>query len=350
MPEDTENGLRQQYGPCLGMSSPFDTVYRPIPPGTDLTGKRIMVFRFGGIGDMLFLEPVLRWLKVKFPGLFIRFATANRDPLIYNDAIDELHLMPFDKSLLDDVDYHAYFQGIIESNPDAAKVVPAVDLFFRAFNYDPQWIGNKEKRPMVKLSQDEKEWGKKEAEKRGLNTMFTIGIQIDTSSVLRNFPKLVMKQVIDVLSLEHDVRIMLIGTKEQEVIAHFYKEGRESIRLATEYTVRQQIILAHHYQLIIAPDSFMVQVAGAIGIPVVGLYGPFASRTRMGYFEKAIGIDVDCKCAPCAKHTGIEPCVKGFPSPCFGPINADTVLLACNYLRKKCYGDDFRYCSKGGEK
>ena len=75
----------------------------------------------------------------------------------------------------------------------------------------------------------------------------------------------------------------------------------------------------------IAPDSMFIHIAGALGIPVIGIYGPFHSNVRMKYFKNAVGIDIDCGCSPCFKH-GHHPCPKGNPSPCFSLISEDNIL------------------------
>jgi len=62
MAEDIESQYRSLYKEKIGMSYPFETVYKPYK-GEDLTGKKIMVFRTGGIGDIFFINPVFRHLK-----------------------------------------------------------------------------------------------------------------------------------------------------------------------------------------------------------------------------------------------------------------------------------------------
>ena len=53
MAEDIEGQYRSVAGDCLGMSHPFENTFRKYN-GEDLTNKRILVFRTGGIGDIFF--------------------------------------------------------------------------------------------------------------------------------------------------------------------------------------------------------------------------------------------------------------------------------------------------------
>jgi hypothetical protein len=86
----------------------------------------------------------------------------------------------------------------------------------------------------------------------------------------------------------------------------------------------------------------MIQVAGALGTPLVGLYGPFPSEVRMKYFKNAIGLDPSAVCTPCFKHD-FRGCIKGFPSPCFTLITVEDVLQAVDYLKFKFTGQHFKY-------
>lgn len=108
MAEDIESQYRSLYKEKIGMSYPFESVGRPYK-GEDLTNKRIMAFRTGGIGDILFINPVFRYLKKKYPSCFIRMASGCKEPLENLPEVDELYDMPFDASLLEKYGLHNLF-------------------------------------------------------------------------------------------------------------------------------------------------------------------------------------------------------------------------------------------------
>jgi len=168
---------------------------------------------------------------------------------------------------------------------------------------------------------------------------------METSAPLRNFPKEKLKTVVDILAKEKNVKIALIGSKQQETIANFYKGKSENVLLATNFNVRQSIILATRYDIMISPDSFMIQVAGALDKPLIGLYGPFPSEVRMKYFKNAIGIEPSVVCSPCFKHD-FRACIKGHPSPCFTQIKPEDVLQATDYLKHKFTGQHFSFMNQ----
>ena len=342
MAEDIEGQYRSVAGDCLGMSHPFENTFRKYN-GEDLTNKRILVFRTGGIGDIFFLSSVFPYLKRKYPNCFIRVASACKQPLENAPWIDELYDMPFDARLLEDTDYVAFFQGIIESSSDKSKVTHAVDMFYSYFGIDSLQFPADDKRPKIFINDVEQKWVKEECSRLGfLPDDFVIGIQMETSSPLRNYPKEKLKVIIDILAKEDKVKICLIGSPQQNMLGSFLKGNYPNVYIFTNYEVRQSIVLTSRYNIVVASDSFMIQAAGSLDKPLIGIYGPFPSDVRMKYFKNAIGLDTKVVCAPCYKHD-FRPCIKGFPSPCFSTIDAEEVLQAIDFQRNKFYGGHFNY-------
>lgn len=345
MAEDIESQYRSLYAENIGMSYPLETAYKPYK-GEDLTNKKLMCWRTGGIGDMMFLSPVLRYLKKKYPTSFLRVASGCKEPLENIPEINELYGMPFDAKLLEDVDYHLMFQGIIESSSEQSMRTHAVDMFFSYFGIDSTHFSIEDKKPKLFFKKEEMDWLEKAlSELKIEKDNYVIGIQMETSSPLRNFPKEKMKVIIDDFIKEENVKIVLIGIEQQNIMGQYYKGKNDNIILATKFNVRESIILATRYDIIISPDTFMIQVAGALDKPLIGLYGPFPSVVRMKYFKNAIGLDPSVVCSPCFKHD-FRTCVKGHPSPCFTQINPDDVLQAADYLKVKFTGQHFKFMAE----
>ena len=342
MAEDVEQQFRNIYGDSLGMSYPLEGNYKPYN-GESLDNKKILIFRTGGVGDLVFLNPVLTYLKKKYPTCFIRVASSCGQNLENSPAVNELYGMPFDAQLLKDSDYARHFQGIIEGGSEASKKNHAVDMFFSYFGIDSTHIPAEEKRPKMFYTQAEMDWMNKTCKDMGIkNDDYVIGIQMETSSPLRNYPKEKLKACVDILVREPNIKIVMIGSGQHDILAQWYKGGNPNIIEATKFSVRESMVLAVRYNLIMAPDSFMVQIAGALDKPLVGLYGPFPSEVRMKYFKNAIGLDPDVACSPCYKHD-FRACIRGFPSPCFTQTSVEDVLQAADYLKVKFTGQHFNF-------
>lgn len=342
MAEDAESQWRSVLGDHLGMSFPIENIYRKYT-GQDLTNKKLMVWRTGGIGDIFFLQPVLIYLKKKYPNFFLRVASGCKQCLENLPEVDELYDMPFDAGLLETVDYHLLFQGIIEAGSDASKRTHAVDMFYSYFNIDSIQFPPEDKKPKLVFTPEEMKWLKETNQKLGIKTDdYVIGIQLETSAPLRNFPKDKLKMIVDVLAKEEKVKIMLIGTPQQQALSGFLKASYTNVIPALNFSVREAMVLTNRYDLVMSPDSFMVQTAGALDKPLIGLYGPFPSEVRMKYFKNAIGIEPRVTCSPCFKHD-FRACIKGYPSPCFTQVKPEDVLQAVDYQRFKSTKIHFKF-------
>ena len=122
-----------------------------------------------------------------------------------------------------------------------------------------------------------------------------------------------------------------LGKHIQGVLSNFSNVGKV-VNLANEHIdLKDSIAFARHMSLIIAPDSSFVHIAGALGVPIVGLYGCFPSLLRMRYYKKAIGIDTNVPCSPSFTH-GHAPCYRGDPPPCFSVISVKNILDAVDHL------------------
>lgn len=342
MAEDVEGRLRNLYAKNIGMSYPIETIYKRYE-GQDLTNKKLMCWRTGGIGDILFLNPVLRYLKKKYPTSTLRVASGCKQSLENVPEINGLYSMPFNAKLLEEVDYHLMFQGIIESSSEESKRTHAVDMFFKYFSIDSTHLPVEDKKPRLFYTKTERDWLQKHLTEIGINEDdYLIGIQMETSAPVRNFPKEKMKVVIDMAARETNTKIFVIGTDAHNIIGKYFKGNHNNVYIATKYTVRQIMILANRFNLVISPDTFMVQVAGALDKPLIGLYGPFPSEVRMKYFKNAVGLDPSVVCSPCFKHD-FRTCVKGHPSPCFTQVKPEDILQAMDYLKVKNTGKHFRF-------
>ena len=104
----------------------FKNIYRPYN-GQDLTNKTILVTRQGGIGDLLFIQPNLIYLKEKYPSCTIKFACGPQYQSMIEewDCIDEILDLPFpvDEMFTFNSDYQLVFEGVIERCKEASEFV-----------------------------------------------------------------------------------------------------------------------------------------------------------------------------------------------------------------------------------
>ena len=103
--------------------------------------------------------------------------------------------------------------------------------------------------------------------------------------------------------LEHDPihPLLLWGTEEERSVAERIRKQTD-VAMAPFLTVRETIALLSKATLLVSGDTFALQAACALGVPVVGLFGP-TNPKRNGPFRAHDGVLYhEITCSRCYKH------------------------------------------------
>lgn len=335
--------LTTMFSDYIGTVTDIRAYYKQYK-GEDLNNKTILVWRHGGIGDLMFMMPPLRLLKNKYPRAKIMVATGTEflDTYMNVPYIDVLMPMPINARHFLSADYHLKFEGIIENNINAEHV-NAYDLFLERFGFDPSKVSPNEKRPDIFLTDKENKFAEDYfAEMEIKPEDLKIGVQVQASSPIRTYPIERVNALARGLVVKGAFVVLFGGPRQQQIsqslinhISEMTKTKNRIVATSTApFSLRQSMAIARHMDLVIAPDSAIVHIAAGLGVPIIGLYGPFPSTLRMKYYYNAIGLNAATACSPCFTH-GHDPCARGTPSPCFGSIDIPTILGATDFLLKK---------------
>jgi ADP-heptose:LPS heptosyltransferase len=309
----------------------FSKVYRPYS-GQPLNGKSILISRTGGIGDLLFIQPNLLYLKEKYPDCYIRFACGPQyQAMIENwDCIDELLDLPYSLSKLIRTDYHILFEGVIER----CKLSHTQN----AYNLFSKWIGLDLDDKLLIPTQEPK-WDMVDEVTDVLDDWELaekdfIVMQLRASSPIRTpRPEFFAELICKLVNKGHNI-VLTDTTKQAGQIDEFidqyldcdktkvYNFAHKSKSL--DYT----IALAYLSKCIVATDSALNHIAASMKIPCYGIYGPFPGFIRLKTYPKAKWVDGNLPCSPCFLH-GHDPCPKAGAdgaSPCYDQIDKDKAI------------------------
>jgi ADP-heptose:LPS heptosyltransferase len=306
----------------------FAKRYRPYK-GQDLNGKTLFVWRSGGIGDLMFIRPVLMAFKEKYD-VEIIFATRERYHSMveqWDDCIDQLSNVPFfTEETLDKADYHITFEGLIE-RCRAAEELDVHDLFARH-----SYITVKDyNRPMKCVCK---------------NTAFDLlpqeyaVMQLGSSSPIRTPLFGHMVKVADHIT-ENAMLVVSGSPRESRNIDDFIsccKHPQKMINFARfTGSVVDAIKLVTGSSLVVGPDSSHVHMAAAQGISCVGIYGPFDWKTRCLHYKrfKAVEPRESAVCEHGGKHCFIHshlPC--HYQTKCWNYLDAQEVIDAIEEVTK----------------
>jgi len=335
----------------------FSSIYKPYC-GQDLNGKTLVVWRSGGIGDLLFCQPGLRYLKTKYPTCKIIFATSIMyiEMLKKWNFIDRVETFPMDLEIFKNADYHLTFEGVIERCLEAKKT-NAYKLFTR-------WMGITEIDdsnliPQLKIEdRDIEKIVIDYLSKRQMAKREYIVVQVRASSPIRTPSSRVWKEIL-VRLVNDNQRLILTDlpdrqTEVSKLIDFLFTENQK--RRVFNFSpisknINYSIFLAKYAKLVIAPDSSMIHIAAGVNTPVFGIYGPFPGKLRMETYRNADWIEPEKSmiCShggnqcfihghmPCSasRPLGTNLYIDRGPSPCFEIMDFNLVFRKIKDLLNK---------------
>lgn len=289
---------------------PFFEVAEKKYNGQDLTDKKILIWRTGGMGDLCFITPNLKYIKDNFKNSKIIFGCGHRFSygMMNHPHIDELIQLPIDKKYLDEADYYLMFEGIIENNKEA-QTKNAYDLFSERFGFN---LKEEDKLPILGMSNESLE----QAKKLMLNSdnKKIVGLGLKASHIIRSIVPKTLHEIMQLL-IQSDIRIALIGSKDDAEVANMLPFANHPLVIpcykhSEDY--RDAIAQISLLDGLIGPDSSPIHIAASFKKPIVGLFGAFPSELRMRYYQNATGMDARLPCSPCFLH-GIGTCEYSHP-------------------------------------
>lgn len=314
--------------------------------GQNLDNKTLLIWRFGGIGDLMFTQPLIKYIKEKHPTCRIIFSSSPRNLSLFETwpegLVDETVSMPFPTSCLYESDYHLTFEGSIERCKEA-HTKNAYDIFkemagldFNVSDYEVELLIDKEIKksliPHIPLN--------------------TVAIQLKASSNLRTLPVPNVVNLMAKLQEKGYTPAIIDSSKEAKNVDYFLKNlddaGVVGLNLAKHsIDLKHCIAILDNCKGIIATDSATTHLAAAIRKPVLGLFGPFVGDIRMRYYETGDWIDASktwnlCNKAPCFFHDNdMKNCpflAKAHPPGCLQSFKSEEIIDRFERLVEKCNG------------
>lgn len=310
----------------------------PLAARSTVTGLRLLVIRAGGFGDLLFLTPVFRALKERDPSVHIAVACFSdyAPTLANNPDVAEIVAYPVPLASVEQYDAVVMLENTVEDERNEH----ATDRYFREFGIDPQDVPDEAKRCSYHLT---------EKERAGALSMFPtklddkgravprLGVQAVASSMCRTYPHDQLAEVCQMLHLK-GWEIFFFGEPRTLQIQERERITNLSLR-ALDF--RQSAAVLSTCDVVLAPDSSLAHLAGALDLPCIALYGPFPWKLRTAYHPKTIAIQGTGPCAPCFHHVrGRQhwpeggPCVKSGRCDVLASIAPGRVAMKISALYK----------------
>jgi len=118
--------------------------------------------------------------------------------------------------------------------------------------------------------------------------------------------------------------VLLWGNEDEKGLAETIAK-RTGVRVAPFLSIKEVIALLRLASLVVSGDTFALQAACALDVPVVALFGPTNPRRNGPFRERDKVIFQERDCSPCYKHECSNP-------DCLQDISAEEVAAAVREL------------------
>lgn len=262
----------------------------------------ILVLRaIGGIGDMLMLTPAIRGIKEQYPFLPMVVCTTNKYPpvgclfdLLKNNpfideviSVNELGNYRFYKTY----NFQTNEEAGIEVNP-AAKSSNRIDIFCDLAKVNPS-----SKLPIYNVTEEEKVWADKWVEripKERQGMLF--GVHASSAYTRRAWPREKVLLLAFLLTNNYpNSSVIFFEDVQYETNELKYP----NIYHVKGMPIRWVAALMDRCYLMVATDSGLLHIAGALKKRIVGLFGSTPPEARLDKYAQSFSITMDYPCSPC---------------------------------------------------
>lgn len=289
-------------------------------PGAE---SRILITRaMGGIGDLLMMTPGVRALKEAHPDKEIVFAIP-RGLMPLLDGNPHCTAMDIHDEGLDVRDFGAWYNLTdCPASREECRTAPQVsrsriEMFASGMGIEAETMTRMNHRPVYVIPELERTAARDLLKQCG-NGPF-VAVQLQTADGYRDYPH--METVVELLAETCDV--LVFHDRPFSSCAHPRVTTLHGLEL------RRALTLAGCCDVVLAPDSSFVHLAGALDIPCVALFGPIDGYVRTRHYPKCKILDASdsLSCIPCWRNE-YSPCrmTAGRRSRCMADIEPRKVV------------------------
>lgn len=326
----------------------------------DISGKKILITCGGGVGDIIMYTPALRRLKEKY-GCYITFLTPRNPELVTGlSYIDEviymkrgvflskfrnLHkLVGYDAVIITDWQPNVLMAAKLFGVPIRAGFPREESSISKYYNkvLTHKWyktldyVGDNNAR-MISQALDVELDGDmthcdvsnpSKADKTAVNqALQEIGLQPNskfvilspfTNFALKNWPMASCQKLVQLITDKYNLPVVMLGGPgDYEAASKISKYN-----LSGKTTIGQMVELISRAAVMVTADSGPMHVAGAVGIPIVAVFGKEVPE-RWAPKRNCWPITLRYPCSPC-KDSVAEACDKKVQ--CLRDITAEMVM------------------------
>jgi heptosyltransferase-2 len=330
--------------------------------------RRICIFATSGIGNLIMLTPMIRTLRSGIPEARITVVVSPngaKDVLEGSDLVDEVVVLDSKRKLRKirgdwpDLAIAATHRGLMRAKRafrtgaiyrlgfryDHGEKLDTGFLFTHAVTLDEskheveqgldlvRQLGIPQIRKLyMHIGDEDRSIAGKILQEAGVQEGDTlIGVHVgpgpaDPERGWRCWPTDRFAQLGDIITKNYNTKLIIVGGPAEVPVANEVASSMEKkpIILAGKTTLRQTAAVMEKCRLFISNDTGPMHIAAAVGISVIGIFGPTSPLKHGPYGDNCFVAESDLPCRPC--HEPHKPKPECQSLDCLEAITVDMVM------------------------
>jgi ADP-heptose:LPS heptosyltransferase len=297
--------------------------------------RAVLVCRFGAMGDLICTLPVCEVVRQNHPESLLLFVTAKQyhKLLLLSNAVDAVYgskywkypyLFPKNFNVFGLVEAIYRPETTDEQNRTIGADCHLVDDLAQSCGLT---VTNRQPRLYPSASFIQQTLDKLHLSRESIGQRPLIVINIGPTWPVRMWALEKWQKLVDAMHTQCDAVVVQLSAPQSLGVHQFH--GLSGARSLFDVKETEEIVaLIAAADLLVAIDSGPIHIAGAVGTPVVGLFGPVNPNFRLPADSPAVGLFKEMPCLFCHNKTPIRHWVTGCPNDiqCMKQIEVDTVL------------------------
>jgi ADP-heptose:LPS heptosyltransferase len=279
-------GVLELVGRPPGRPARFD-------PAAGLQGRLIVPF-IGGLGEAVSLLPVLGSLRRQFPGLVVDVAATAGPAELFGLSRWVGQVVPYPLALEAWERYDHYLTLEVVHETGQAPGRSLSETFTAALRIELNERSHGLELPRAVHAA------------AAPSPIPLVGIGVGLEERLRSYPSHLLREVV-VRLVEVELGCVLLGHADGSLNVPLCPPIVTDMRSKTP-TILELAVWLKAVDVVVAPDGFLMHLAGALGCPTVALFAPTSPALASPY-ETAAPLASTQACAPC--HAGAGRCPRG---------------------------------------
>src|SRR3990167_6073822 len=282
---------------------------------------RLLLIRYGAIGDSLVITPLIRYLKQQGHEVYMHTSETGLQVLAHNPNVAQY--IPYKTKAVPDDKLQAHWEKLAKDN-GCEKIINMCESIERAISFhpiDPPYNYTKEERHRLgnknfyeyafthawyeipdedlkpELFFTEKEESQMSEYFAQFDGKFVILWGLSGSANNKMYPY--TDYVIgDLIRSHKDVIVITCGDESCQILE--VSENERVIRKSGKWAIRESLLACKYADLVIAPDTGIIHGSGCFDTPKIMLVGSNTIENITKHFVNDFSIEADPELVPCA--------------------------------------------------